>query len=48
MSLRGRNNLSDCTHFFVTTTVVDFLRVFVDENVCMLLISNIKHYKKKV
>jgi REP element-mobilizing transposase RayT len=47
MSLRGRNNLSDCTHFFVTTTVVDFLRVFKDENVCKLLVSNINHYKRK-
>lgn len=47
MSLRGRANLTECTHFFVTTTVVDFIPVFEDANACDLLIHNIKHYQKR-
>ena len=47
MSLRHRNNLTECTHFFVTTTVVEFLNVFYDETACELLIKNIKYYQKK-
>ncbi len=47
MSLRHRNSLTECSHFFVTTTVVKFLNIFSNENACELLIHNIKHYRKK-
>ena len=47
MSQRGRIKLLYCSHFFVTTTVVDFFQVFTDENACELLIKNINHYKNK-
>ncbi len=47
MGLRGRANLTECTHFFITTTVIDFIPVFEDANACDLLIRNIKHYQKR-
>jgi putative transposase len=47
LSLRHRNSLSDCNLFFVTTTVVNFLKIFSDETACDILISNIKHYQSK-
>lgn len=47
MPLRGRNNLTGESYFFVTTTVVKFLNVFSDEHACDILISNIKHYQSK-
>ena len=47
MALRGRSNLTEESFFFVTTTVVDFLKVFSDTKCCDALISNIKHYQKK-
>ena len=47
MGLRHRNSLTDCTHFFVTTTVVKFLNVFKDSIACELLIRNIKYYQKR-
>ena len=47
MALRGRNKLTDERYFFVTTTVVRFLKVFDSPQVCDILISNIKHYRSK-
>lgn len=47
MGLRGRSNLTNETFFFITTTVVRFLPVFTNHNVCELLIKNIKYYQKK-
>ena len=47
MGRRGRINLTDENIFFVTTTIVDFTRVFTKEIYCDLLIRNILHYQKK-
>jgi len=47
MPLRGRTNLKDESFFFVTTTVVDFQKIFNDKKCCDALISNIKYYQKK-
>jgi REP element-mobilizing transposase RayT len=47
MGLRGRNNLTNCTCFFITTTVLNFLNVFRENKPCQLLLDNIKHYQKK-
>ncbi len=47
MPLRGRSNLTEESFFFITTTVVDFQKVFSDTKCCDALISNIKHYQKK-
>ena len=47
MALRGRNKLTDERYFFVTTTVVRFLKVFDSPKVCDILIGNIKHYRSK-
>jgi len=45
MPTRGRNNLSEETIFFVTTTVVRFLKIFNNPAVCDILINNIKYYQ---
>ncbi len=47
MGLRGRSNLTDESLFFVTTTIVNFTKVFVDDVYCDLLIKNIKHYQAR-
>ena len=47
MGRRGRNNLSEERFFFITTTVVKHIPVFNNYNFCYILISNIKHYRKK-
>lgn len=47
MGLRGRNNLINEHFFFVTTTVVNFNKVFVKDFYCDLLVKNIKHYQKR-
>ncbi len=47
MGLRGRTNLTDEHLFFVTTTIVSFTKVFVNDVYCEILISNIKHYQDK-
>jgi len=47
MGRRGRLNLTDESIFFVTTTVVEFTRVFTKEIYCEILIKNIIHYQKK-
>lgn len=46
MGLRGRNNLTEEHFFFVTTTVLNFAKVFEDNKICDILINNIKHYQK--
>ena len=47
MGRRGRNNLDNTSLFFVTTTVVNFSKIFVDGDCCKALLNNILHYKKK-
>lgn len=47
MGRRGRLNLVDESIFFVTTTVVEFTRVFSKDIYCDILIKNIIHYQKK-
>ncbi len=47
MSRRGRNKLIEENFFFVTTTIVNFAKIFEDEECCNVLVSNIKYYQKK-
>ncbi|MFH0990843.1 MAG: transposase [bacterium] len=48
MGLRGRQLISSTDHlFFVTTTVVNSIRIFQEDRFCSLLIQNIKHYQKR-
>lgn len=47
MGLRGRNNLIEEHFFFVTTTVINFIKVFIDETYCDVLINNIKYYQER-
>ncbi|HMN24095.1 MAG TPA: transposase [Ignavibacteriaceae bacterium] len=47
MGRRGRLNLTEESIFFVTTTIVDFTRVFIKDIYCDLLIRNILYYQKK-
>ena len=47
MGRRGRTSFDSEEVFFVTTTVVQFTRVFVNDVCCDLLIKNIKHYQQK-
>ncbi|QQS37296.1 MAG: transposase [Ignavibacteriales bacterium] len=47
MSLRHRNSLTECSIFFVTTTVINFLNVFKNPAACDILIHNIRHYQKR-
>jgi REP element-mobilizing transposase RayT len=47
MGRRGRKSLTDETVYFVTTTVVNFAKVFTDDIYCNLLIHNIKHYQQR-
>jgi REP element-mobilizing transposase RayT len=47
MGRRGRLNLVDESIFFITTTVVEFTRVFSKDIYCDILIKNIIHYQKK-
>ncbi len=47
MGLRGRTNLADEHIFFITTTVVGFIKIFTEDSYCNLLIKNIKHYQHK-
>jgi hypothetical protein len=48
MGLRGRENLTDESLFFVTTIVVGFTKVFITNVYCDILINNIKHYQEKM
>jgi|ERR1041385_641815 REP element-mobilizing transposase RayT len=47
MGRRGRLLLADDEVFFVTTSVVGFARVFVEDTYCDILINNIKHYQQQ-
>ncbi|MFA5803587.1 MAG: transposase [Melioribacteraceae bacterium] len=47
MGLRGRNNLTEEHFFFVTTTIINFTKVFLKDSYCELVIENIKFYQKK-
>ncbi|MBK7104814.1 MAG: transposase [Ignavibacteriae bacterium] len=47
MSLRGREKLIDESFFFVTTSVINHSSVFIYDECCDILISNIKHYQTK-
>lgn len=47
MGLRGRTNLANESFFFVTTTVLNFARVFENESCCELMIKNIRHYQTR-
>jgi putative transposase len=47
MGTRGRQSIQDVTTFFITTTVVNFARVFTADKYCDILISNIRHYQEK-
>ena len=47
MGRRGRNNLTEESFYFVTTPIVNFTKVFEDEECCSALINNIRHYQKK-
>jgi REP element-mobilizing transposase RayT len=47
MGRRGRLKLTDESIFFVTTTVVNFTKVFIKDIYCDLLVKNILHYQKK-
>jgi REP element-mobilizing transposase RayT len=47
MSRRGRLNLIDESIFFVTTTIVEFTRVFTKDICFYILVKKIMHYQKK-
>ncbi|MEW6196129.1 MAG: transposase [Bacteroidota bacterium] len=47
MGLRGRNYLTDELFFFVTTSILNFTKVFTTDAYCELLIKNIKYYQQK-
>lgn len=47
MGRRGRLNLVEEGIFFVTTTIVEFTRVFSKDIYCKILVDNILHYQKK-
>ena len=47
MGRRGRKNFADEHFFFVTTTVVHFIKIFNEPTFCQILINNIKHYQEK-
>lgn len=47
MGLRGRNYLTEEQFFFVTTTILNFAKVFESEPYCNLLVKNIKHYQQR-
>ena len=47
MGLRNRTNQIEEQFYFVTTTVKNFTKVFINDEYCDILINNIKHYQKK-
>ena len=47
MGRGGRLNLTDEQFFYVTTTVINFTKVFVRNNYCDILTNNIKHYQHR-
>jgi putative transposase len=47
MALRGRSQFPLEKCFFVTTTVVNHVHVFANEDYCWILIRNIQHYQQQ-
>lgn len=47
MGLRGRTIVKKDEIYFVTTTVVEYSRIFINEIYCDLLVNNILHYQKR-
>ena len=47
MAIRGRNNLSGEIFFFITTTVIQHIQVFTEDEYSEVLIKNIKYYQEK-
>lgn len=47
MGLRNRTLLTEEQFFFITTTVKNFIPVFINDNYCHILINNIKYYQNK-
>jgi len=47
MPLRGRSSLSEEAIYFVTTTVVRFLDIFVNEKACDIMIENMKYFRER-
>ncbi len=47
MPLRGRDSLTEERYFFVTSTVVRFINIFSDPNICNILINEIRFYQAK-
>jgi REP element-mobilizing transposase RayT len=47
MGRRGRTLFWSEPQYFVTTTVVNFAKVFANPHYCDLLVSNIRHYQEK-
>ena len=48
MGRRGRANILEFNDtFFVTTTVVEFIKIFLSECYCDILVNNIKHYQQR-
>ena len=47
MALRGRNSLTDEIFYFVTTSIIQHVKIFSDHDCCDALINSIKYYKKK-
>ena len=47
MALRGRNKLVDEHFFFISTTIINFIKIFTTDRYCDILIDNIKHYQKR-
>ncbi len=47
MGRRGRLSFASERFYFVTTTVVNFARVFKEDKYCDILIHNIKHYQQR-
>jgi putative transposase len=46
MGRRGRASLTSETEYFVTTTVTNFAKVFVETKYCDIFVANIKHYQE--
>jgi putative transposase len=47
MGLRNRTKISEEQFYFVTTTVRNFTKVFINDDFCNILINNIKYYQNK-
>jgi putative transposase len=46
MGRRGRASLTSETEYFVTTTVTNFAKVFVETKYCDIFVANIRHYQE--